>query len=179
MTERSEVSAGGVVYRRVGSGIEVAIAEQRDRITHRTTTRLPKGKIDPGESAEDAAVREVVEEIGLRTRVVGALGSVEYDYAEDSERVCKEVHYFLMEWVPGESLELDGEMAKIDGPTLVREVRGERPDLKVIFISGYAEDAFRKRLDQDSGIHFLPKPFSLKQLAGKVKEVMAEDIAAA
>ncbi len=110
MTERSEISAGGVVYRRVGSGIEVAIAEQRDRITHRTTTRLPKGKIDPGESAEDAAVREVVEEIGLRTRVVGALGTVEYDYAEDSERVCKEVHYFLMEWVPVESLELDGEM---------------------------------------------------------------------
>jgi 8-oxo-dGTP pyrophosphatase MutT (NUDIX family) len=110
MTERREVSAGGIVYRRVETGIEVAIAEQRDRITHRTTTRLPKGKIDPGESAVDAAVREVAEEIGLRARVVGALGSVEYDYTEDSERVCKEVHYFLMEWVPGEALELDGEM---------------------------------------------------------------------
>jgi len=110
MMERREVSAGGVVFRRVEGGIEVAIAEQRDRITHRTTTRLPKGKIDPGESAADAAVREVAEEIGLRARVVDALGSVEYEYAEDSERVCKEVHYFLMEWVPGESLELDGEM---------------------------------------------------------------------
>jgi 8-oxo-dGTP pyrophosphatase MutT (NUDIX family) len=110
MTERNEVSAGGVVYRRVEAGIEVAIAEQSDRITHRTTTRLPKGKIDPGERAEDAAVREVAEEIGLRARVVSALGSVAYDYAEGSERVCKEVHYFLMEWVPGEVLELDGEM---------------------------------------------------------------------
>ena len=110
MTERREVSAGGIVYRRVETGIEVAIAEQRDRITHRTTTRLPKGKIDPGESAEDAAVREVAEEIGLRARVVGELGSVEYDYAEDSGRVCKEVHYFLMEWAPGAALELDGEM---------------------------------------------------------------------
>jgi len=110
MTERSEVSAGGVVYRRVEAGIEVAIAEQRDRITHRATTRLPKGKIDPGESAEDAAVREVAEEIGLRARVVGALGSATYDYAEGFERVRKEVHFFLMEWVPGEVLELDGEM---------------------------------------------------------------------
>ena len=110
MTMRREISAGGVVYRRVEGEIEVAIAEQRDRITQQTTTRLPKGKIDPGESAVDAAVREVAEEIGIRARVVGALGSVEYDYAEDSERVCKEVHYFLMEWVPGESLELDGEM---------------------------------------------------------------------
>jgi diadenosine hexaphosphate hydrolase (ATP-forming) len=110
MANRREVSAGGVVYRRVEGEIEIAIAEQRDRITHRTTTRLPKGKIDPGESAADAAVREVAEEIGLRARVVAALGSVEYDYAEDSDRVSKEVHYFLMEWVPGESLELDGEM---------------------------------------------------------------------
>jgi FixJ family two-component response regulator len=44
--------------------------------------------------------------------------------------------------------------------------------MKVIYISGYAEDAFRKRLDETGAIHFLPKPFSLKQLAGKVKEVM-------
>jgi 8-oxo-dGTP pyrophosphatase MutT (NUDIX family) len=110
MTESREISAGGVVYRRVAAGIEVAVAEQRDRITQRTTTRLPKGKLDPGESLEDAALREVAEEIGLRARIVGALGRVEYDYAEGSKRVCKEVHYFLMEWVPGEPLELDGEM---------------------------------------------------------------------
>jgi len=110
MKERTETSSGGVVYRIVGGEAEVVIAEQRDRITHRTTTRLPKGKIDPGESAADAAVREVAEEIGLRARVIAALGSVEYDYAEDSDRVSKEVHYFLMEWVPGESLKLDGEM---------------------------------------------------------------------
>ena len=59
-----------------------------------------------------------------------------------------------------------------DGPTVVKEVRRDHPDLKVIFISGYAEDSFRQRLGEDRGIHFLPKPFSLKQLASKVKEVM-------
>ncbi len=110
MTEFTEISAGGVVYRRIAARIEVAIAEQRDRITRQMTTRLPKGKIDSGESAEDAAVREVAEEIGLRARVVGALGTAEYEYADGSKRVSKQVHYFLMEWVPGESLELDGEM---------------------------------------------------------------------
>jgi two-component system cell cycle sensor histidine kinase/response regulator CckA len=65
-------------------------------------------------------------------------------------------------------------MPKMDGPGLIRQVRLTHPDMKVIFISGYTEDSFRKRLDTDAEIHFLPKPFSLKQLASKVKEVMSE-----
>jgi two-component system, cell cycle sensor histidine kinase and response regulator CckA len=64
-------------------------------------------------------------------------------------------------------------MPRMDGPALVRQVRESHPDMKVIFISGYTEDAFRQRLDSDSEIHFLPKPFSLKQLASKVKEVIS------
>ncbi|MBV8132199.1 MAG: response regulator [Alphaproteobacteria bacterium] len=64
-------------------------------------------------------------------------------------------------------------MPRLDGPGLVREVREIRSDIKVIFISGYAEDAFRQRLDRDSDIDFLSKPFSLKQLATKVKEVIS------
>jgi two-component system, cell cycle sensor histidine kinase and response regulator CckA len=64
-------------------------------------------------------------------------------------------------------------MPRMDGPGLIRVVRETDPDMKVIFISGYTEDSFRKRLDTDAEIHFLPKPFSLKQLATKVKEVMS------
>jgi two-component system cell cycle sensor histidine kinase/response regulator CckA len=75
---------------------------------------------------------------------------------------------------PIDLLVTDVVMPRLDGPSLVKEVRLTRPDLKVIFISGYAEDSFRKRLDEDTGIHFLPKPFSLKQLAGKVKEVLGD-----
>ena len=67
-------------------------------------------------------------------------------------------------------------MPIMDGPTLVKEILGEMPDLKVIFISGYAEDAFRKDLDFDvSKIDFLPKPFSLKEIATKVKEVLVRE----
>jgi PAS domain S-box-containing protein len=65
-------------------------------------------------------------------------------------------------------------MPQMDGPELIREVRHIDPDIKVIFISGYTEDAFRQRLGSDSDIHFLAKPFSLKQLAIKVKEVIGE-----
>ncbi len=64
-------------------------------------------------------------------------------------------------------------MPNMDGPTLIGHVRDEYPDMKVICISGYAEDRFRGRLDEGSEtVHFLAKPFSLKQLAAKVKDVL-------
>ncbi|RMF10190.1 MAG: response regulator [Alphaproteobacteria bacterium] len=63
-------------------------------------------------------------------------------------------------------------MPQMDGPTLVKEVRERCKDMKIIFISGYAEDAFRKSLGKNEMFSFLPKPFSLKQLAEKVKEVL-------
>ncbi len=65
-------------------------------------------------------------------------------------------------------------MPNMDGPTLVQHARVERPDMRIIFISGYAEDAFRKTMAGEAKeIEFLPKPFSLKQLASKVKDVLA------
>ncbi len=63
-------------------------------------------------------------------------------------------------------------MPQMDGPTLISNVRKTQPDMKVICISGYTEDRFRERIDQGTEIHFLPKPFSLKQLASKVKDVI-------
>ena len=63
-------------------------------------------------------------------------------------------------------------MPRLDGPALVQELRKRCPTLQVVFISGYAEDSFRQQIGQTENVHFLPKPFSLKQLAGKVKEVM-------
>ncbi len=64
-------------------------------------------------------------------------------------------------------------MPELDGPGLIREVRASYPDMKVIFISGYAEDEFREALESETDIHFLPKPCSLDQLAGKVKDVLS------
>ena len=64
-------------------------------------------------------------------------------------------------------------MPEMDGPTLLRELRKQSPDLKVIFVSGYAEDAFRKNLPDGEDFNFLPKPFSLKQLVETVKETIA------
>ncbi|HKD46130.1 MAG TPA: response regulator [Rhizomicrobium sp.] len=64
-------------------------------------------------------------------------------------------------------------MPNMDGPTLVRHVKELKPDLAVIFMSGYAEEAFRRNEENASDLHFLPKPFGLKQLAAKVKDVLS------
>ncbi|MBU6445431.1 MAG: response regulator [Alphaproteobacteria bacterium] len=65
-------------------------------------------------------------------------------------------------------------MPNMDGPTLVRNVRRLIPEVRVIFMSGYAEDAFRRHDEKAENLHFLPKPFGLKELAAKVKDVLSE-----
>jgi len=62
-------------------------------------------------------------------------------------------------------------MPNMDGPTLVKEARKDMPDLPVIFVSGYAEDVFRKNLEAEE-FQFLPKPFSLNDLAEQVKGIL-------
>ena len=63
-------------------------------------------------------------------------------------------------------------MPEMDGPTLLKELRKRNPALKIIFVSGYAEEAFEKSLPEGEQFAFLPKPFTLKQLVGAVKETM-------
>jgi two-component system, cell cycle sensor histidine kinase and response regulator CckA len=63
-------------------------------------------------------------------------------------------------------------MPEMDGPTLLKEMRKLNPNLKMIFVSGYAEDAFEKNLPEGGQFAFLPKPFTLKQLVAIVKETM-------
>jgi two-component system cell cycle sensor histidine kinase/response regulator CckA len=63
-------------------------------------------------------------------------------------------------------------MPEMDGPTLLKTMRGKNPDLKIIFVSGYAEDAFEKSLPENEQFAFLPKPFTLAQLVAAVKKTM-------
>ncbi len=63
-------------------------------------------------------------------------------------------------------------MPRMDGTALAERIREDRPGLKVLLISGYAEDTFRRRRDRPETTYFLPKPFSLADLAGKVKDVL-------
>ena len=93
--ERAEVKAsGGVVWRQGGAGVELVVVH-RPRYDDWS---LPKGKLDPGESWEDAALREVDEEVGLRCRLGAELPPVSYT---DQKGRAKVVRYWLMEPVDG------------------------------------------------------------------------------
>jgi len=63
-------------------------------------------------------------------------------------------------------------MPLMDGPTMVREARKTRPDLPILFMSGYAEEQLRKSIDI-ANVAFLPKPFSVQDLAEAVRNALA------
>jgi len=63
-------------------------------------------------------------------------------------------------------------MPEMDGPTMLKVIREKMPNLKIIFVSGYAEESVRRDLEDDRSVDFLPKPYSLDQINSKVKEVL-------
>jgi two-component system cell cycle sensor histidine kinase/response regulator CckA len=65
-------------------------------------------------------------------------------------------------------------MPEMDGPTLLKELRRRDPDVKIIFVSGYAEEAFSKNLPSQEQYAFLAKPFTLKQLVAEVKKTLVQ-----
>ncbi|WP_350356229.1 deoxyribose-phosphate aldolase [Cohnella hashimotonis] len=88
-----EISAGGVVYRQNGGKIEIQMIEDRFG-----KTTLAKGKMEPGETIEETALREIMEETGIRGDIRSPLSVIRYQYeAADRATVQKEVHYYLVE----------------------------------------------------------------------------------
>ena len=61
-------------------------------------------------------------------------------------------------------------MPEMDGPTLFKELRQHNPTLKFVFVSGYTDDAITKTLDDTAEFTFLPKPYTLAQIAEVVKD---------
>lgn len=74
---------------------------------------LPKGHLEPGETAEEAAVREVQEETGILGRILAPLGSIDFWFVADSRRIHKTVHHYLMERVSGDLSADDAEVVEV------------------------------------------------------------------
>ena len=94
----TEFSAGGVVVRDEKC---VVIVPTRRAADGSKVLALPKGHPEDGESAADAALREVREEAGVESRLVEKLGDVRYVYTWRGERVFKVVSFFLVRYVRG------------------------------------------------------------------------------
>jgi 8-oxo-dGTP pyrophosphatase MutT (NUDIX family) len=104
---KPEFSAGGLVVRRFRGRPFAAVIR-----THRDAVALPKGHPDPGESAVDAAVREVREEAGLDATLVEPLHDVRYWYTgKDGGRRFKIVRFFLLRYRAGTVRDHDHEVA--------------------------------------------------------------------
>lgn len=116
LPQRSELSAGGVVYRRAAGRIEVLLGHQTDWNTGEATVRLPKGHLDPGETPEQAALREVREETGRLARLRERLDETHYEFTDrrSGERVAKCVVYYLMEDAGTGPEPRDDEMERIE-----------------------------------------------------------------
>jgi len=118
------------VYRREGEDIEVLLAARRTR-RGELAWGLAKGGIEPDESVEDAAVREVREETGIDADIEVSLGETRYFYVWEDVRVRKTVHFFLMRAMGGDLDDHDDEMEDVRWFPLERALkraayRGER-----------------------------------------------------
>jgi len=119
-----EISAGGVVIRKAPDGWEVAVIEpQHEGGTSKSAARkagkqgqvlaLPKGLVDPGEKADETALREVFEETGVKASMLTKLTDIKYVYVRswgDKQRVFKIVSFFLLRYESGNIGEITPEM---------------------------------------------------------------------
>ncbi|RRO13734.1 NUDIX hydrolase [Saccharopolyspora rhizosphaerae] len=105
-----ETSAGGLVIDAVhGLAAIIGRLDRRGRLLW----SLPKGHIEPGETPEQTAVREVAEETGIIGRVVTAIGTIDYWFVAGNRRIHKTVHHFLLDAVGGELSDEDVEVTEV------------------------------------------------------------------
>jgi 8-oxo-dGTP pyrophosphatase MutT (NUDIX family) len=109
-----EISAGGVVVRRSGESWEMAVIEPQTeapaarpakKTARKVILALPKGLVDPGEKADQTALREVHEETGLTATLISKLADIKYVYVRswgDQQRVFKIVSFYLLRYQSGE-----------------------------------------------------------------------------
>jgi len=111
---RREISAGCVVYRNAGNDTEVALIQPRDR----EAWSLPKGLIEKGETAENAAQREVREETGLLGDIIQRIDTIKYSYNARWEnppvRVFKIVTFYLLHSTGGDVSQHDREVDRVE-----------------------------------------------------------------
>jgi two-component system, cell cycle sensor histidine kinase and response regulator CckA len=155
----------------VGKGTTFRIFLPRHRVDQTAAAAEPE-RAAPRDVTGQDTILLVEDEEAVRSFAARALRMRGYNVIEASggEEALEVVRTAT---APIHLLVTDVVMPNMDGPTLVRAVKRIRPEMAVIFMSGYAEEAFRRNDEKAEDLHFLPKPFGLKQLAAKVKDVLS------
>ncbi len=165
---------GGYIFpeSEVGKGttFRIFLPRQAAREEKPGASRIEKRE-KPRDLTGTGCVLLVEDEEAVRSFAARALASRGYDVLEASTGMeamnIMNAHEGQVDLVVSDVV-----MPEMDGPSLLKKLRQHNPGLKIIFISGYAEDAFRRNLSEDEKFVFLAKPFSLKQLAAAVKETL-------
>lgn len=130
-----EVSAGGIVFKSLNSDIKICLIARRNK--KKLVWCLPKGHVEPDETLEATALREVKEETGLSGILLGPLGSITYQFFDPSskKRIFKVVHFFLIRYQSGKTTDHDDEVESvqwfpIDETLKIIEYKGEFDILK-------------------------------------------------
>jgi two-component system cell cycle sensor histidine kinase/response regulator CckA len=163
--------SGGFIFAdsKIGEGTRFVIylPVHREEAGAARSRRIDKGK--PNELWGTGTVLLVEDEPMVRTVAERALTRHGYKVimAENGEEALDVLGR-------GEQIDLlisDVVMPGMDGPTMVKQARKERPDLKILFMSGYAEEQLRKSIDIEN-VNFLPKPFSVTDLAEAARRTL-------
>jgi 8-oxo-dGTP pyrophosphatase MutT (NUDIX family) len=165
-----EISAGGVVIRHTSKGWEVAVIEPQrepkgnqqagvtDKKRPKQVLALPKGLVDPGEKADQTAVREVQEETGVTARIVSKLLDIKYIYVRtwgDHQRVFKIVSFYLLRYESGTIDDVTREMRievkramwiPLEGAERKLTYRGERDAIRKAreYLQSHPEEGDRR-----------------------------------
>ena len=165
-------------------GCERGMAAEIDLVHRREPAQVPSTAIRPGKGGLGEIVlvgdglhrrlgQPIVEdEDGLRALNARGLTSRGYTVLEASNGV--EAIEAFDKHGQVDLVVSDVVMPEMDGPTLLKELRRRDQNVKIIFVSGYAEEAFSKNLPGPEEYEFLPKPFTLKQLVAKVKTTLVQ-----
>ncbi|WP_249755718.1 NUDIX hydrolase [Microvenator marinus] len=126
METQVERSAGGVLFKPMDGGPLVCLIKVATRGGN-PSWRLPKGTIEPGETPEDAAIRETREETGCLGRIISTLSPIDYWYTRHDDsgrhRIQKSVAFYLMEYISGDVADHDHEVLDVEFMTLAQAVR--------------------------------------------------------
>jgi ADP-ribose pyrophosphatase YjhB (NUDIX family) len=112
MRRVEETSAGGLILDALALDARAALIGRLDR-RNRMLWSLPKGHVEVGETIDEAAIREVREETGISGRIVAPLGTIDFWFVAEGQRVHKTVHHFLLLAEGGELSDEDVEVAEV------------------------------------------------------------------